>query len=58
MANSTAPEKSPPTRSTLGRDDRGTSSTEFTVLVAIITVICLTGWQYMGRAVVRILVGD
>ena len=44
--------------SELGHDERGTSSTEFTILVAIITVICLTGWKYMGRVIVAILIGD
>jgi len=42
----------------IARDQRGTSSAEFVVLLVVIAVACLTGWYYMGQAVMKILVGE
>ena len=39
-------------------DQRGMTSTEYTVLMGIILVGCFAGWHLMGRVIVVLLVGE
>lgn len=42
----------------LARDQRGTSTVEFVVLLSCIAVAAIAAWQVMGKTIVSILTGD
>jgi Flp pilus assembly pilin Flp len=45
------PQQSP--RSTLTRDQRGTTTVEYAILLVLVTVIATTAWTQLGGALVE-----